>query len=177
LPLLFPLAAGFALIGPFAAIVFYDLSRQRERGVIPRVAAAMDIIRSTSSIAIGLLGAMLAALLLTWVATAQSIYNAFFGFAPVFSMPGFFREHANKALALSARPTRCNVIGGGDGPGLPASRCVARPGFPQDKKTKDGTNKDAMTKDAMSKDRVKDDGMAKGTMRRRGVPLSSSIGE
>jgi pentapeptide MXKDX repeat protein len=86
-------------------------------------------------------------------------------------------EHANKALALSARPTRCNVIGGGDGPGLPASRCVARPGFPQDKKTKDGTNKDAMTKDAMSKDRVKDDGMAKRTMRRRGVPLSSSIGE
>ena len=92
LPLLFPLAAGFALIGPFAAIVFYDLSRQRERGIIPRVAAAMAIIRSTSSIAIGLLGAMLAALLLTWVATAQSIYSAFFGFAPVFSMPGFFRH-------------------------------------------------------------------------------------
>ena len=92
LPLLFPLAAGFALIGPFAAIVFYDLSRQRERGVIPRVAASMEIVRSTSSITIGSLGAMLAALFLTWVATAQSIYNAFFGFAPVFSMPGFFRH-------------------------------------------------------------------------------------
>ena len=93
LPLLFPLAAGFALAGPFAAIVFYDFLswRQRERGIIPRVAASMDIIRrSTSSIAIGLLGAMLGALFLTWVATAQSIYDAFFGFAPVFSMPGFF---------------------------------------------------------------------------------------
>src|ERR1700751_5734583 len=33
-------------------------------------------------------------------------------------------EHANKALALSARPTRCNVIGGGDGPGLPASSAL-----------------------------------------------------
>jgi uncharacterized membrane protein len=90
LPLLFPLAAGFALLGPFAAIVFCDLSRQRERGTIPRVTAAMDIVRSISSVAIGLLSAILAALLLTWVATAQSIYNGFFGFAPVFSMPGFF---------------------------------------------------------------------------------------
>ena len=92
LPLLFPLSAGFALLGPFVAIVFYELSRRRERGDILSAANVTDIIDSVSCGAVGLLGAMLAVLFLTWVATAQSVYNAFFGFAPVSSMPEFLEQ-------------------------------------------------------------------------------------
>lgn len=109
LPLVFPLLAGYTLIGPLVATGMYELSRRREQGLDISRQHAFNILRFPSIRAIAGLGAMLMAIYFMWLFAAWAIYGLYFGSAVPESFAEFARQILNTPSGLALIVVGCGV--------------------------------------------------------------------
>lgn len=90
--LAFPIVAGFTLIGPMVAVIFFELSRCREQGMPLHWGSTFRFIHTHSFAPILALSVLMTVLYVSWLGIAEMLFFGTFGENYQNSMTAFFAE-------------------------------------------------------------------------------------
>jgi uncharacterized membrane protein len=92
MPFLFPILAGVGLLGPVAAVGFYELARRREKGQEVHWFNFLDVRKRPSLDDMGIVAGLLLAIFALWLIAAGVLYATLFGWSTPTSFVDFVRE-------------------------------------------------------------------------------------